>query len=304
MKRGLFFGIIGFIITFICVFFYIGPVSTGEEVVELTFEESINGWASLAEILAYKLGEPVSLNDEIFVSILLEEFIEDISNTKRITITRTDYTILWDTRWARIGREYNGWRINADEGEYLSTDSVSIVGSPIKIESEDVGFLYIKFENNPPQKTVFLSGWKNYSSILSYSIREEINSKDIPKISNIIKRTSKKDDILQFTVLSLDKTILWDIDNSLIRKDYIEGWIDEARDNEGKSYIYSAVNFQGKKIGEIHLLVSSLSERTVVSEKAILGELFKIKNLLFPITAFILFFFGHVGLLFFGLGSL
>lgn len=308
MKKRVFFGILGFLISFLSLFFYIGPVTSSKDVKEITYEDAINGWLYFGDILSLKLSEPVSLNDEIFVSILMEEFITDISEEPRITITRNNHIILWDTEPGNIRKEYTGWKISSDEQEYEVTESTSLVGTPIKAEGVKVGYVYIRFGNISAPQDILYAGWKNYASILSYSIREEISSKNISKISETIKKTSERDYLKELTVLALDKTILFDMDKTLIGKDFIKGWIDKSKiDKEslGNSYIYIPVNFQGKKTGEIHFLIASPTVSKTAKEKAIFGilplSLFKINNLIYPIISFILLFiiggfFGGVGI--------
>ena len=175
MKKRVFFGIIGFLISFFSLFFYIGPVISSKDAKEITYEDAINGWLSFGDILSLKLSEPVSLNDEIFVSILMEEFITDISEEPRITITRNNHIILWDTEPGNIRKKYTGWKISSDEQEYELTESISLVGIPIKEEGVKVGYVYIRFGNISAPQDILYAGWKNYASILSYSIREEIS---------------------------------------------------------------------------------------------------------------------------------
>lgn len=297
MKKRVFFGIIGFLISFFSLFFYIGPVTSSKDAKEITYEDAINGWLSFGDILSLKLSEPVSLNDEIFVSILMEEFITNISEEPRITITRNNHIILWDTVPGNIRKKYTGWKISSNEQEYEVTDSISLVGTPIKVEGVKVGYVYIRFGNISAPQDILHAGWKNYASILSYSIREEISSKNISKISKTIKKTSERDYLKELTVLALDKTILFDMDKTQIGKDFIKGWIDKSKTDKeslGNSYIYIPVDFQGKKTGEIHFLIASPTISTTAKEKAIFGifplSLFKINNIIYPIIFFILLF--------------
>jgi len=297
MRRGLIFGIMGFLISFLSIFFYVGPASREKEIAEPILEDAINGWASLGEVLSFKLEEPVSLNDEIFISILMEELIGDISNQPRITITSDNHKILWDTESKAIGEKYKGWRLSENEKGYNITDSITIVGTPINAGNENVGFVYIKFKNKSSLKDISYAGWENYASVLSFAIREDIPSKNISKISKIIKKTSRRDDLLQLTVLPLDKTILWDKDETLIGKDYVKGWIDKAKVNkniEEEAYLYMPIDFQERKVGEIHLLISLPTVKRTGKEKALFGifplELFKVNKLIYPIMSFVLLF--------------
>lgn len=294
MVKRILFGILGFIISFFTLFFFIGPKAPSKTVKEISYDDTIRGWLSLGEVLSFKLAEPVSLNDDIFISILMEEFVADLINEPRISVTNNNHIILWDTKSGNKRKKYQDWKISSTEQEYILTDSNSVISTPAKVGGQNVGYVYIRFRNTSPQEDILYVGWKNYSSILGYSIREDISSKNISNISKIVRRTSETDALSEFTILALDKTILFDIERTNIGKNYLKGWIDEAqadRENIGKTYVYTPVDFQGKKTGEIHLFIPKVLGGEEVKAIGIFPiELFRIRNIIYPIISFIFFF--------------
>jgi hypothetical protein len=288
------FGILGFLISFFTLFFFIGPAASSKSDKELSYEDAISGWLSLGDILSFKLAEPVSLNEDIFISILMEEFVADLINKPRISVTNNNNIILWDTKSGNKRKKYQDWKISSDEQEYILTDSNSVISTPIKIGGQNVGYVYIRLRNTSSQEDILYAGWKNYSSILGYSVREDISSKNISNISKIVRRTSEIDALSEFTILALDKTILFDMERTDIGKNYIKGWIDEAQDdreNIGKTYVYTPVDFQGKKTGEIHLFLPEVAGGKEVKAIGIFPiELFRIRNIIYPIISFFFLF--------------
>jgi hypothetical protein len=293
VTKRIIFGILGFLISFLTLFFFIGPAQS-KAVRELSYEDAISGWLSLGQVLSLRLSEPVSLNDDIFISILMEEFIANLTNKPRISVTNNNHTILWDTKSGNMMKKYQDSEISSDEQEYIVTDSNSVISTPIKEGGRNVGYVYIRFRNTSSQEDVLYSGWKNYSAILGYTIREDISSKNTSNISRTVRSTSKTDALSEFTILALDKTILFDLESKDIGKNYINGWIDEAqanRENISETYVNTPVDFQGEKTGEIHLFIPKVAGGANIKSISIFPiELFRIRNIIYPIISFILFF--------------
>jgi hypothetical protein len=297
IKRGLLFGVIGALISFGSIFFFVGPETTEKEIIKPSFKASLNGWTSLGEILSIKVEEPVYLDDDLFLSILMEEFIKGISDYERITITRPNNSIFWDTELGSIDSKYKDWTVPEVGKGSLTSDSTSMSKTPIKEEGRDIGYVYIKVENKPNPERVSLSGWKNFAAVLSYSLGEEVASKNSSEISEIMSKIPRKNDLLHLTILAEDNTILWDMDETLIGQKYKNGWIGEWESSKGskeKVYIPVPIEFQGEKKGETHLLVSLPVTEEIATGKPLLGifpiRLFSTKDLVYPIVSFVLLF--------------
>lgn len=300
IKRGLLFGVLGFLMSFVTLFLYIGiPKPEEVEIIEPSIEESLSGWNALEELLVTHLREPVSFDDDIFVSILMQDLMKGITSFKRITITGYSNLVLWDSDQSRMGRKYRGWDISGSEEGVKITDTLLMIGEPITMEGTRVGYLYVYISNDIKAQDIAINGWKNYMNILAYSISSEVAIKDMKSISDISRHTVKRKDLLHFTVLSQDGIILEDIDKSLVGEPYKKGWIEKARVRSaevvGNSlFISIPVNNRGNEVGEIDIMVRISKQEVAEKKTGIFGmfppELTRIKNLIYPIVSFIILF--------------
>ena len=300
IKRGLLFGVLGFLMSFVTLFLYIGiPKPEEVEIIEPSIEESLSGWNALEELLVTHLREPVSFDDDIFVSILMQDLMKGITSFKRITITGYSNLVLWDSDQSRMGRKYRGWDISGSEEGVKITDTLLMIGEPITMEGTRVGYLYVYISNDIKAQDIAINGWKNYMNVLAYSISNEVAIKDMKSISDISRHAVKEKDLLHFTVLSQDGIILEDIDKSLVGEPYKKGWIEKARVRSaevvGNSlFISIPVNNRGNEVGEIDIMVQISKQEVAGKKTGIFGmfppELTRIKNLIYPIASFIILF--------------
>ncbi len=294
-KKGLVFGIIGFAISFGTLFFFSKPGIAKKKVIKPTYNEGVNGWLSFSELLSSKIGEPVALNDDLFISMLMEEIMGRIPNPPVITITGKNHSILWYSESEEQGKEYSGQKVSGDEKFVKVRDSVVIeIGSPIKLEGKTVGYQYIDIEikNKPNPRSFALAGWRNYASLLAYSVREGVAKNKVD--SNMMSDVSNRSDLLHLTILSIDKTILWDKNKAQVGKKYKMGWIEEAKTEEkntDESYFSLPVEFQGKKVGETYFLINlPITKEIAITKELIPKALLTKKNLIFPIASFVILF--------------
>lgn len=291
IKKGLIFGLLGFLISFASLLFFTGPGTT-EEGKKLSETDYLRGWYGFTKTIETALEEPVSMNDELFVSILMDEISQDIENLPEINITNSDYSILWSTNSENIGKRYRGWKISSNKISFNRKQSTINVGMPIIAGNELVGYLYIEFKGNIKENETIVRGWKSYQQILAFSLKEEVQSDNSGAIDVFIS-DEQKDDLERGLVLGEDREILWSTDKNNTGKTYNGSWIEKASSKKddysgGSAYISQKVTMENEEVGDIHFLVNLPSRKK--SASFIPEELLKMENLMYPIASFILLF--------------
>ncbi|MEJ2356288.1 MAG: hypothetical protein P8Y62_10415, partial [candidate division WOR-3 bacterium] len=122
----------------------------------------------------------------------------------------------------------------------------------------------------------------------SNDIRGYVDERNSAGIKNYIDRVTKKEGIINLTILGSDRTVVWNINNSNI------GWIEQERgkESEDKFYFSQPINYQGRELANIHFLIKLPEKRSIASSGLVmkLKEIFKFKNLTIPIVSFVILF--------------
>lgn len=293
VKKALFLGIIGFLVSLIAVYLNMPePEVSSQSSGSLSYEDGIDGWISFGNILAQNINEAFAMKDNFFVSMFVKKATEEtnLSNQPEVIITEEDKTIFWTNSTGREGTKYTGLQ-NTNNRKYAIRDSVSIIETEIISNNKELtGYLYLAIQNKPNVKEFTEKGWQFYGHVLSTSndIRGYVDDRDNAGIKNYIDRVTKKEDIINLTILGSDRTVVWNINNSNI------GWIEQERgkESEDKFYFSQPINYQGRELANIHFLIKLPEKRSVASIGLVmkLKEIFKFKNLTIPIVSFVILF--------------
>jgi hypothetical protein len=292
-KKALFLGIIGFLVSLIAIYLNVPePEISSANSGSLSYEDGIDGWISFGNILAQNINEAFAMKDNFFVSMFVKKATEEtnLSNQPEVIITEEDKTIFWTNGTGREGTKYRGLQ-NTNNKKYAIRDSVSIIETEIISNNKELtGYLYLAIQNKPNVKEFTEKGWQFYGHVLSTSndIRGYVDDRDNAGIKNYIDRVTKKEDIINLTILGLDRTVVWNINNSNI------GWIEQERgkESEDKFYFSQPINYQGRELANIHFLIKLPEKRSIASSGLVmkLKEIFKFKNLTIPIVSFVILF--------------
>ncbi|MEJ2567606.1 MAG: hypothetical protein P8Z50_01810, partial [candidate division WOR-3 bacterium] len=292
-KKALFLGIIGFLVSLFAVYLNMPePEISSHSSGSLSYEDGIDGWISFGNILSQNISEAFAMKDNFFVSMFVRKATEDpnLSNKPEVIITEGNKTIFWTNGTRRAGTKYTGLQ-NTNNKKYLIRDSVSIVETEIISNNKElIGYLYLIIQNKPDVKEFAEKGWQFYGHVLSTSndIRSYVDERNSSGIKNYIDRVTKKEDIINLTILGADRTVVWNINNSDIR------WIEEENGKESKDKFYFSqpINYQGREVANIHFLVKLPEKQAVASNNFIikLKEILKFKNLTIPLVSFVIFF--------------
>ena len=292
-KKALFLGMIGFLVSLTAIYINMPePEISSADSSSLSYEDGIDGWISFGNILAQNINEAFAMRDNFFVSMFVRKATEEtnLSNQPEVIITEEDKTIFWTNGTGRTGTKYTGLQ-NTNNRKYTIRDSVTIIETEIiSTNKELIGYLYLAIQNKPNVKEFTEKGWQFYGHVLSTSndIRGYVDDRDNAGIKNYIDRVTKKEDIINLTILGSDRTVVWNINNSNI------GWIEQERGNESedKFYFSQPVNYQGREVANIHFLIKLPEKRSVASSGLVvkLKEILKFKNLTIPLVSFVILF--------------
>jgi hypothetical protein len=300
-KNALIFGLLGFIISLGTIYLTV-PIteSTSEGLSSTTYTDGINGWISFGNILKENIGEAFLSKDELFLSMFMFKIMEPIrlSNKPEIIITENNQSIFWTNGSKNPGTKYTGWQEKANDRGFLIRDSLSIVKIDITSNNSSVaGNLYLIVTNKPNPKEFSNMGWQYYGHVLSTSntMRGYIDDKNRSGIKGYIDKVTKKEDILNLTILAGDKTVVWDTDNSKIGKKMQDGWIEEEknRKKEDRFYFSMPVRYQERDLADIHFLIKLPEKKGVSFIKNFtlkLKNLFKPRYLMTSVVSFIVLF--------------
>jgi hypothetical protein len=254
-KKGLIFGMLGFLISFVSI----NLISTDKKVTtqesgSLTYEDGIDGWISFGTILEESIKEAFLNEDDFFVSMFIWKTMERIPEKPEIIVTKEDNSIFWTNGSAEKGTKYTGWEQKGNSNNFLISESLSKVKIDILSNDRTVaGHLYIVIQNKTGPKEFDILGWRNYGSVLASSntIRGYVTDRNGAGIKSFVDKVTKKEDILNLTVLSANGTVIWDINNAN------SGWISKEKDkNEpDRFYLSFPVEYEERKIADIHFLV-------------------------------------------------
>jgi hypothetical protein len=297
-KKALFLGIIGFLVSLIVVYLNTPkPEISSQDSGSLSYEDGIDGWISFGNILAQNISEAFAMKDNFFVSMFVRKATEEtnLPNQPEVIVSEANKTIFWTNGTRREGTKYTGLQ-NTNNKKYVTRDSVSIVETEIISNNKElIGYLYLAIQNKPDVKEFAEKGWQFYGHVLSTSndIRGYVDERNNSGIKNYIDRVTKKEDIINLTILGLDRTVVWSINNSNI------GWIEQERgkESEDKFYFSQPINYQGREVANIHFLIKLPEKQSVASGNIMimLKGIFKIKNLKMPFISFVVFFlFGSI----------
>jgi hypothetical protein len=300
-KNALIFGLLGFILSLGTVYLTVPPnESTSEVFSALTYTDGINGWISFGNILKENIGEAFISKDELFVSMFMWKTMEPIRlpNKPDIIVAEDNQSIFWTNGPEKPGTKYTGWQEKANDKSFLIRDSLSIVKIDITSNNgKTAGYLYLVIQNKPNPKEFSNMGWQYYCNVLATSntMRGYIDDKNRSGIKSYIDKVTKKDDILNLTILGRDKTVVWDTDNSKIGKKMQNGWIGEEKDRkkEDRFYFSMPVRYQERDLADIHLLIKLPEKKGVSFIKNFtlqLKNLFKPRNLMISVVSFIVLF--------------
>ncbi len=301
-KNALIFGLLGFIIPLGTIYVTIPEEElTSQESSSLSYTDGINGWISFGNILAQNINEAFAMEDDFFISMFFRKTMEDInlSNKPEIIITEKNGTIFWTNGTKRAGTEYAGWNEQKDNKNFFIKDFQSTVKIDITSSNKEInGYLYLIIQNEPNPKEFSNTGWQYYGHVLASSndIRSFVDERSSSGIKDYFNKVTKKESIFNLTILSEDKTVIWDINNSNIGKKMEGGWIEEekGKNKSDRFYFSLPVKYQERDIADIYFLAkvpvakgaSSIGNLTMK-----IKEILKIKHLMVPAVSFVIFAF-------------
>ncbi|MEO0294015.1 MAG: hypothetical protein ABIN61_07335 [candidate division WOR-3 bacterium] len=300
IKKGLILGLLGFILSLTSI-----NLSHPEKIgsfqkakVRLEYKDVIESWISFGKVLERNIREAFLSEDYLFVSMFMEKAMDRIPNKPEIIIVDKNNKVFWTNSKEVRGTQYKGWNEGVKE-DFLIVDTLSKVKINIfsdESEKEVIGNLYLIIKNKPTPQRFYSAGWENYGSLLSASniTRGYVVEKNEIGIKNFVERVTKKGNIAHLTILSENGTLVWDINNLKNGK-----WIKEERYKNDENYYSFPIEYEGRKVATLHLLVN-IPER---GEKVTpLSNLYyKIKSVFQPkyltfsgVSFFILFLFGSL----------
>jgi len=297
-KKGLIFGLFGFLISLGTIYISLPEKEiASQEFSALKYENGINGWISFGNILKENIGEAFASKDELFVSMFMWKTMEPIrlSNKPEIIVAEENQSIFWTNGAEKTGTKYTGWE-EKNNKNFLIRDSLSIVKIDITSSNKKIaGYLYLITKNKPNLKEFTNIGWQYYGHVLSTSntIRGYVDDRNSSGIKNYIDKVTKKEDIINLTILADDKTVIWDMNNSNIGKKMQAGWIEQekGKKKDDRFYFSQPVTYQGTNIADIHFLIKEPKKKQASSIRNFtlkLKEIFKFKNLMIPVISFII----------------
>ncbi len=294
LKKGLIFGLLGFLISLGTIHLTLPKKEiASQELGALKYEDGINGWISFGNILEEYFRDPLLNKDPIFIEMFMLKVFNPIriSNKPEIIVTENNNSIFWTNGVEKPGTKYTGWQEKANERDFLIRDSLSIVKIDITSSNGRVaGHLYLRINNKPNPKEFSNIGWQYYGNVLSTSntMRGYIGDRNRSGIKSYIDKVTKKEDIINLTVLAGDKTVIWDIKNANIGKKMQGGWIEQEKSNkkDDRSYFSLPVKSQETNIADIHFLVKLPAKKEASPIQNIMVAL---KNLLKPKHLMVLF---------------
>jgi len=300
-KKGLIFGLLGFAISLGTIYVTIPEKeSTSEGFSSLKYEDGINGWISFGNILEENIREAFVSKDELFISMFMWKTMEPIrlSNKPEIIVVEENQSIFWTNGVGNPGTKYTGWQEKGNNKGFLIRDSVSIVKIDISSNNGKIaGHLYLVIQNKSNPKEFSNMGWQYYGHVLANSntIRGYVDDKNRSGIKSYIDKVTKKEDILNLTILARDKTVVWDTDNSKIGKKMQDGWIEQEknRKKEDRFYFSMPVKYQERDLADIHFLTKLPVKKEVSLIKNFtikLKNLFKPRYLTISVVSFIILF--------------
>lgn len=301
-KKSLIFGLLGFFVSLIIIS-VTSPKSniSIQETGSFSYKDGLNGWISFGNILEESFKEAFLNKDDIFVSMFMWKIMSPIKipNEPKIIIAEEDNSIFWTDGDEQKGTKYTAWKEDEKDENVLIADSISIVRIPIISDNRRIaGYLFLEIKNKPNPKDFATAGWQYYGTVLASSgtIRGNVANRNRSEIKSYFDKVTKKEDIINLTILDRDEIVLWDTDDSRINKKLENGgWINQEKDKKqsDRFYFSSPVEQQESKIADIHYLVKLPSPEGVSFIKGIINKfegLLNAKSLIFSIIAFLVFF--------------
>lgn len=298
-KRGLIFGLLGFLITLGTIYFTSPDKDAfSQRFGTLTYKDGINGWKSLGRVITLNINEALFNEDYLFVSMFMMKTMERISGKPDIVITKEDNSVFWSNIGQKSGTKYKGWDPKETQVNYYTKDSLSKIKLQVNLNEKVAGYLYLILKIEPNPKSFALVGWKNYGSVLAYSnrIREDIAVKNQSGIKEFINSVTEKSNFIHLTALDAEKKVIWDMENEKTDKMAEETWIEREEDKNKPDRFYFSfpIDYQGKEVGQIHFLVDLPARKATSSLQnkiiATLKNLFIPQNLMLPGISFLIFF--------------
>ncbi len=302
-KKGFIFGLLGFFVSLITISLTsTDKKSTPEGSASFTYKDGINGWISFGNILEESISQAFLSKDDLFVSMFMWKTMEPIHipNKPEIIITDENNSIFWTNGTKQKGTTYTGWKQDGKDQNVLNSESLSIVKIDIISNDRRIGgYLYLEIENKPNPKDFIVAGWQYYGSVFSSSndIRSYVANEDRLGIKNFVDKVTKKEDIIDLTILAKNNIAIWDTDNAKIGKKLQNGgWVNQEKDkNESDRFYFSIpVKYQERELADIHFLIKLPSPKGNTYLSGIIGKinnLFKVKSLMPSVIAFLIFFF-------------
>jgi hypothetical protein len=301
-KRGLIFGLFGFFVSLGTIFLIFPEKEfSSQQSSSLSFEDGINGWISFGSILEESISEAFVSKDELFVSMFMWKTMEPIrlSNKPEIIVTEENQSIFWTNGSEKPGTKYTGWEEQKNNKSFLIRDSLSIVKIDIGSNNKGItGYLYLVIENKPDPKGFSNTGWQYYGHVLATSntVRSYIDDRNSSGIKNYIDKVTKKEDIINLTILSENETVIWDMNDSNIGKNMQTGWIEQEKweNRDDRLYFSLPVKYQERNIADIHFLIKVPVKKEVSFVKSFtikLKGIFKFQYLMISVVSFIILSF-------------
>lgn len=297
-KKSLIFGLFGFFISLSTIYLTTPEKeSASGETGSLSYTDGINGWISFGNILKENVGEAFSSRDELFLSMFMFKIMEPIrlANKPEIIIAEENQSIFWTNGAEKPGTKYTGWNGKKNQN-FLIKDSLSIVKIDMISNSGKLdGYLYLIIKNKPNPKEFSNRGWQYYGHVLTTSntIRGYVDNRNSSGIKKYFEKVTKKDDIVNFSILAQDKTVIWDISTSNIGKKMQSGWTEQenGKSKDNKFYFSLPVISQERNIADIHFLVNEPAKKGASFIRNFMLKLkwiFKIQNLMIAFISFII----------------
>jgi hypothetical protein len=124
-------------------------------------------------------------------------------------------------------------------------------------------------------------------------MRGYVDDRSRSGIKDYFTRVTKKEGILNLTILSPDKTVIWDMNDSNIGKKMQTGWVTEekGKNKDDRFYFSLPVKYQERDIADMHFLTKIPVAKGASSIGNLTGklkEILKGKNLIVSIISFVI----------------
>ena len=297
-KKAIILGLLGFFISLVTIYLTLPEKELSTQGSgSLTYSDGMDGWISFGNIIAQNINEALASEDELFVSMFMWKTMEPIrlSIKPEIIVADKSGIIFWTNGTEKPGEKYTEWKEQRNNRNFFIKGSESIIKVDVASSSKNInGYLYLVIENEPNPKEFCNTGWQYYGNVLASSndMRSFVDDRNRSGIKDYFNKVTKKESLLNLTILSNDKTVIWDMNDSNIGKKMQTGWVAEekGKNKSDRFYFSLPVKYQGRDIADIHFLakIPVKGASPIGNIIAKLKGVLKIKNLMVASISFII----------------